>query len=756
MSSVTIKEFGVQTGTDRSVYVTWNWDEENTANYQVRWFYYTGDDVWFVGTDTTVDVRQSIYSAPTNAKAVRVVVKPISKTYKEGDTDVYYWTADWSTEKICYFTNDPPLTPPVPKVSVKNNILTATLDNLNVSATSIEFQVIRDNARLFSSGEAKIVTYHAAFSCVLSNGGEYKVRCRSCKDVRHSEWSEYSESVSTAPSALREIRSIKATSETSVRLDWGVVPGATKYDIQYTTKLEYFDGSDQVQDINGIEGTSYEKTGLETGEEYFFRIRAVNDSGESAWSAAKSVVIGKAPAAPTTWSSSTTVITGEKLVLYWTHNSEDGSNQTYADIEIYIGNSKESYTVTDDPEDDKDINSFEYDTSPYIEGAKIQWRVRTAGITKDYGEWSIQRTVDIYYPPTLELNVTNLNGEDIETLGSFPFYVNAKAGPNSQTPVGYHLDIISRSTYETTDSIGNVKTVKSGDSVYSKYFYTSDELLVEFSANNINLENNVQYIVKCTVSMDSGLNATRLYYFKVGWSEVVYEPNAEIGINANNYTAMIRPYCMDKNGVLVDDFTLAVYRREFDGGFTEIASGIDNIGYTFVTDPHPSLDFARYRIVATSKTTGAVSYYDMPAHPVGGKAVVIQWAEDWSSFDVTSADRLEQPTWVGSMLKLPYNIDVSDDYKPDVAVIQYIGRERPVSYYGTQLGETSTWNVEIEKSDKETLYALRRLANWMGDVYVREPSGSGYWANISVSFSQKHCNMVIPVTLNITRVEGGV
>ena len=42
----------------------------------------------------------------------------------------------------------------------------------------------------------------------------------------------------------------------------------------------------------------------------------------------------------------------------------------------------------------------------------------------------------------------------------------------------------------------------------------------------------------------------------------------------------------------------------------------------------------------------------------------------------------------------------------------------------------------------------------MGDVYVRQPSGSGYWASIKVSFSQTHCEVTIPVTLDITRVEG--
>ena len=72
------------------------------------------------------------------------------------------------------------------------------------------------------------------------------------------------------------------------------------------------------------------------------------------------------------------------------------------------------------------------------------------------------------------------------------------------------------------------------------------------------------------------------------------------------------------------------------------------------------------------------------------------------------------------------------------------------------MGSSATWSMEIDKSDKETLYALRRLSIWMGNVYVREPSGSGYWANVKVSFNQTHCKTTIPVTLSIRRVEGGV
>ena len=216
------------------------------------------------------------------------------------------------------------------------------------------------------------------------------------------------------------------------------------------------------------------------------------------------------------------------------------------------------------------------------------------------------------------------------------------------------------------------------------------------------------------------------------------------------------PYCEDASGNRPSGVTLSVYRRQYDGGFVELAKGLSNNENVFVTDPHPSLDYARYRIVAISDTTGAVSYYDLPGYPVGEIAVIIQWDEQWSNFNDLGEDAQESPIWGGSVLRLPYNIDVSDNSQSDVTLVKYIGRSRPVSYYGTQIDSTATWNVEIPKKDKETLYGLRRLANWTGDVYVREPSGSGYWANVSVSFSQTHCELTIPVTLSLTRVEGGI
>lgn len=758
MSMATVNDLGIQMGTERTVYATWEWSNDNTDKYQVRWYYSTADGKFFFGSESTVELRECTYNAPENAVGVKFHVKPISKTYQKNNTTVNYWTADWSTAKTYNFENNPPSKPNVPTVLLEKFMLTASLDNLDVNATSIQFQVVKDNESIFKSADSTIKAdfNYVRYTCYVDAGSEYKVRCRARREDLYSEWTDYSNPVKTIPSAPLGITTIKANSDTSVYLEWSESATATSYDIEYATKKEYFDGSNATTTETGIESTHYEKTGLETGDEYFFRVRAVNDEGVSAWSGIVSVVIGKAPAAPTTWSSSTRVITGEPLNLYWTHNSEDGSNQTYAELEIYVNGVKETYTVRDDPDDDRDENTYQFDTTDYVEGVKIQWRCRTAGVTNVYGDWSVQRTVDIYNPPTLQLEMTDIDENPIETLTAFPFYIYGLAGPRTQMPIGYHLVIRSNEIYETVDSVGNTKIVNAGEDIYSKHFDINDPLLVEFSPNNIDLENNISYTVLCMVTMNSGLTAESSVNFTVGWTEQMYEPNAEIGVDTETFTAIIRPYCVDANGDHISDVTLSVYRREFDGSFIELISDLTNDGETFITDPHPSLDFARYRVVAVSTETGAVSYYDVPGYPVQGKAVIIQWDEAWSTFDVSGDDILAQPVWAGSLLCLPYNIDVSDDTETDVALVEYIGRNHPVSYYGTQRGFRSTWNVEIPKNDKETLYTLRRLSNWMGDVYVREPSGTGYWANVTVSYSQKHCEVTIPVTLSIIRVEGGI
>ena len=596
----------------------------------------------------------------------------------------------------------------------------------------------------------------------ISAGKEYKARCRyyNSKGIS-SQWSDYSGNEGTIPNASTGIKTLKARSSTSVLIDWYNVKNATSYVVEYTTKKVYFDSSPgEVKSVtvDAVVGHA-EINGLESGQTYFFRVKAVNSKGDSGWTKPVSITLGSKPIAPTTWSSTTTAIVGESVILYWVHNTKDGSSQKKAELELTIGGNTNVIPITNSTsEDEKDKTSYyELNTSNYTEGTTVLWRVRTCGITDEYGDWSIQREIDIYAQPTLALDITNSNGTSINTLTSFPFYISAIAEPYTQHPIGYSVIVTANESYETLDSAGNEKMVGRNEEIFSKFYDINEQLLLMITPSDIRLENNIEYTITCSVSMDSGLSAEASSTISVAWEDDIYEPNAEVTIDYTTYSAQIAPYCDDENGNLSNDILLSVYRREFDGKFTEIVKDIPNTRTVNCIDPHPSLDYARYRIVAMSKSTGTISYSDLPGVPIDGKSVVIQWDEEWHTLDIPGGidDSPSENTWSGSMLMLTYNLDISDSTKPDVELIEYVGRENPVSYYGTQIGSTSTWTVEIPKTDKETLYQLRRLQRWMGDVYVREPSGSGYWANITVSFSRKHCDVKIPVTLSITRVEGG-
>lgn len=757
---------GVSGGTSTTTQV-------NTLDhYTYTWFYDTGDGVWFEGEhgDTQAGSAETVnryltYSPPDNYVRVDFHIIPVAKTRKVNGQDTAYWTGELVIGSFLK-SSTPPEVPSVPTVEIEDYSLTATLDNItDARSDRIQFEVY-DMTTYFTTGTVDVVAAMASFTCNVNAGGSYRVRARSANQVSssqwvYSEWSDYATAVDTIPAPPTEITAIRGTSSTSVYLEWTVVNSAETYEIEYTTNVNYFDGSSETTSVTGIEFNHYEVTGLESGDEYFFRVRAVNAQGESAWTGIKSVVIGKPPAAPTTWSSSTTVITGETLNLYWVHNAEDGSREKYAELEIYFDGVKEEHTIENpnfDNEEEEDTTHFySVDTTNYPEGTKIEWRVRTCGITLQYGDWSVMRTVDVYAPPTLSLSITDKEGAPITTLSSYPFFIKGLAGPSTQEPIGYSVSIYPNSGYTTTDEVGNAEIIKAGDLIYNEYIDTKDALLVELTAGDVDLQNGITYTVDVTVSMNSGLTAQGTSEFVVSWTDEVIPLDMQISIDSQSYVAYVTPYSRDPDtGELNAGYELMVYRREFDGTFKLIADGIDSSQNVAVTDPHPSLDYARYRIVARSNATGTISYYDPPGYPVGCTSIIIQWDEEWSNFDTTNTDVRQQPPWNGSLLELPYNVDVSDSISPDVEFVDYVGRTYPVSYYGSSVDSTSTWSTEIPATDVETIYALRRLQIWKGDCYVREPSGSGYWASIVVSFTKTHLELTIPVSISITRVEGGI
>lgn len=792
MASVSNVRLVRDTTASRVLVAKWEWNKAHTASYTVRWWYSTAAGL-AEHTDTTVPANtySNSYTMPDNAIKVTVQILAVSETHTVNDQEVSYWTATWSSNVSYTAVKSLPSKPSAPTLTVTEppedstfdqQIITARLENIAEDTPRIQLVLYT----VYPSSSGKVETEEEAFETSkigvtvhnryaeaqwrVSAGYNFAARARGVSDLPDggwyfSEWSDYSSIVSSKPEAILpyNIYDPVVLSSTSVRLGWkttGYSWTADSYDIEYSTNKDYLGSSDGSTIINNITSSPYIKTGLESGHTYYFRLRAVNSGGNGDWSNVFSCNIGSKPEAPTTWSEKATVTTDESIHVYWVHNSEDNSIQTEAEIEVVTAKGTNTYPYSSGTEEEADIiHTMMFDKS-YVatigDSGSFGYRIRTAGVTGEFGDWSVRRYIQVYTTPSLAMAITDSTVTDpIETVTSFPMGIKGLITPSTQTLVSINTKIVSNSDYEIIDDIGVTRSVRKGAEVYNRSINVTrksrESFWLSVTSADIHLQNNASYTATCTVALSSGLTATASATFSVAWKDDTHDIDAQIGVNKDDYSTYICPTASASSN---DSVYLGVHRREYDGSFTTIAENIRS--GTYVTDPHPALDYARYRITAKSVNTGVVEFYDAPAYPVHGIDVIIQWDETWTPFDSGGGNLLSDNPWSGSMVRIPYNIDVSESSNIDVSMVEYIGRKHPVSYYGTQLGVSSTWRIDIPLTDKETLYAFRRLAIWAGDAYVREPSGIGYWANVKVSISQTHCELVIPITLEITRVEGGV
>lgn len=776
----------IQTGTTRTIYATWKGVSiKKMDGYAIAWYYYTGNKsgrspIWFSGSSSTTKVTNSTYTPPSNAISVKFTVRPNPAN-----------KANWkgvdqsSTRNVPRGgTDTTPSAPSISSVTISDKqgpngyTVTATVANYQNEHSNgkLKFQIVEDDLTEVAHPEATIiknglnvglasVTYDKA----KVGGHRYKARVLAYgKHGETSEWSNYFENKYTPPDKAT-IDKLTTITFGTVDVSWTALAGADSYTLEYTNEtidgVPVFDtSSSAVQRQDNIKTTHFPATSLsvEPGKEiWYFRLQGVGSEqgSEGEWSEIKSTPVGKKPDIPTVWCYTTVGKVGDTIVFNWSHNAEDGSEQSGAKVGIKINDGEETVIDTLTTE-----TSYPYDTAEagLVDSDKINWRICTRGvqgIADEWSDWSEYREVVVYSPPAISFSVGVVDPDETDpVVKSFPIQINATSTPPSQTPVAYTISIASREAYDISGVDGMEVHVNIDEEIYSNYIPSANHnVVLELNPGDLYLNEGTVYKVTMTVAMQNGLTAEASNDFIAKWEIPKWSPDADIFINQNTLSAYIRPFCSDEwEFEYRKGFTLAVYRIDFDSHLTLIQSGIPAENNSTITDLHPSLDYARYRIVATDLKTGVVSYEDPEPIPVNAGCAVIQWDGEVRSFFVDPEiydDVVED--WSGTVLRLPYNVDVSDDISPDVSLIEYIGRPHPVSYYGTQEGSTSRWNVEVPKSDVDTLAKIRALAVYKGDVYVREPYGTGYWANIKVSYTITHNKASVPVSFSITRVEGG-
>lgn len=774
---------------DGSYFVTWGWDKEyETQSYKVEWRYQReipgGQHIWLIGSQHTLDPasgRQDSYSVPEEAEWVECWITPIAKTHKVDDTDVAYWTAQ-SANIGAYCGDAKTPSPPgtlSPEISPYNkNLLEVKFQNLkqaseNKDVTNVEIHLVKNtkdgkNTLIFRS--INVSEYGTAkFTYTLEDGCSYMLRARCVAGGQKiaSEWTEWSDEF-WAPPLAPKIKNIRAETSSSVFVEWDLVQNSLFYEVEYTeNEMKFESGQPGSAKTKESDQNSLLIDGL-TPNVYYFRIRSItHDDVTSAWSNTIKLPIGKRPSAPTTWSEKNVLYFGESetVRLYWIHNSPDNSKEIQARV-TYIINGFDVGVVIVPKEKNEygeydKTSHYDLDISELNPGDSLEWFVDTVGcdIALGYGDKSVSRKITVYSKPEMSLTIENLHiydESDIPEIDVFPihFTTSVTAG-GEQKITGYYVTVVSSERYSFYDSLGNISYVNENDVVFSRYYDVHENLDAEISASDIVLNNGRKYKLKVTVSMSSGLTDTAEHEFRMHYEYKGYDIQVSMGFNKDSLTAYICPY-VRYHDFIPDNIEIAIYRVDRDKSMKLIASGIRNSVDNFIVDPHPTFKYMVYRVVARDVTTNEIIFYDTPEYPSKCTDIVIQWDETTRNAANIDNENEITPVVNGSFIRLPYNVDVSESTDVDVNHIKYIGRQHPVSYFGTHLGYSASWSSEIPKTDVETINKLRELQVYTGNVYVREPSGTGFWASVKVSFNINHLELTVPVTLDLTKVEGGM
>lgn len=794
----------LQPGTTNEYYVKWVFTKKYTDHFSYRWQYMTPSNVWFEGSSGQVDygdgnVNSSTYSPPETATYIRFAVKPVASKYtpKKKKKEVSRYTGTWSSWRQLAVTQNVPDNPSAPTVSMENNVLTAHVDIYDGKTTKVTFQLVKDDTALYKSGTANLITNRATIQWSgLPDGSKFKVRCiaYNSKNVPSREWSNYSSEVYTRLMQITGNIYLEKLTKTLVKisLQYPVV-GAEQYEIEYAIKESYL-GTSQSETVTEKIVGNYFLVSITEGDIYYFRIRGKSSkvSVDAPWSKVVSIAVGSPPTAPTTWSSVSSVKIGEQVILYWVHNSQDKSKERSAVIS-FTTEEKGTWEVTinnpyfDDPFAPDRTSQYIFETSDFEVDTEVFWAVKTRGVVDEYGPFSTTKSFKVSVPPSVTLqlfkrnkwfwnpfdfeegNINLTDGEYVdpyeigEPVTKFPIFVGAEVQPVAQRPLEANFSIYSMQTYETEDFDGTRKYVAEGEMIFSKNmeYRDIDDVIGWFHLpimpTDVLLVNGMTYKLVCTVVMGSGLSATAEVIFTMDLEDPNLDVDAQIEYDEVLKCCYIRAFCLDEEEQLVPRVYLSVYRQNFDGEFVAIGKDLNNMDNITIIDPHPTLSSVKYRIVGQFMETGGLYFYDLPAWPIEETSIIIQWEEEWKNFEIDPEyEELAEPEYTGNILILPYNIDISDSSSPDVSLVEYIGRSHPVAYYGTQIGQTASWSSEIPHYDEDTIFKIRQLQRYMGDCYVREPNGAGYWANISITFTKNHLELKIPVSIEVKRVEGGI
>ncbi len=550
----------------------------------------------------------------------------------------------------------------------------------------------------------------------------------------------------------------------NIRLTWnGVALGSGEsYQVQYTDDSRAF--ADNIFDsiseatLEESAGTSHVLTisGLEEGTEYWCRVRWRGESAASNWASFPKATTPLSDEtreqleAPTPTTTLLSYMLDEEVPLSWVHNSGEDTAQT--DWQVQLGGSVSRTINSTQATKGDSATMLDLSSLGIGDGSNVTWRVRTQGAWAGYwSPWSKTQAFSVYSRPVATIGMSQ------NPVTTFPFSIDVNAVsqgggtlPIGNRPLTCSVTISPTEDVETPQPDGSSRVVSAGEPVWSGYYDTSsyyedgEGWSIPVYASDVSLVATAGYRVSATVSTMQGMRCEAAGTFSCEWDGEVPAPRATVVFDAGALACRISPWAEEFIGFdpvtgemmfeLAEGLVLSVFRVNADGTTEPIASGIENDGDTWVEDPHCSFGTCTYRIVATDPETGAQGS-DEYSVATPYKRVVVEFGSE--------------------TVELRFNLEWTEEHKPDVEYLAFHGRSNPVAHWGTQTGQSFKIHGSLAKgTDAITLAKLRLLANYRGACYVREPTGIAWWASvIPTQMSGAYRTAEQRVELDIVRLE---
>ena len=556
---------------------------------------------------------------------------------------------------------------------------------------------------------------------------------------------------------------------------------------------------------------------VEKGKKYYLRGRSIrydNDKGTySGYTGRKNITLADEPWAPILQVSRNAVPRDGSFVASWDYTNDDGTTQKSAtivpvilgsyklttDISIVQGKEyytrsgtegKYVYTLVPNPvasqlstyyEKVDDGSIFDYGESIAIINSTEQSYTFSADdliknkkwvTDKDYylavtvtssadkiSPYSMPVNVRLLDPIQCTISATSLISQDGRLwLKSLPLTVTVTGAGFTNRVV---VSIIREHDYMMMRPNEDMKGGYEGDVVTSAERFGDGT--VTFTSESLNrdvyFDDGATYRIKAVITDEYGQTSESNELsddervFTINWTDqalLIPPENASVVIDNSGITTIAKITVQAPEGANVGgrQDRIDIYRLSADKPELIVKNGL--FGTTYV-DPFPTIgDNGGYRVVFMT----ANGDYIAPNSRLAWLDLDIEYAELYDLVKQMFFKSINNIITFGeSDVYIPWNIDLSTNWKKDFKETKYLGGHI-LGDWNEGVSRSGSINTQVQTDDADTITRLRRLAVYSGMCHVRTVDGSNYKANVEVSESYSYQSHVITTySLNITRVD---